>query len=261
MKLITKFFITVLTVLTSFSSGFAQVQRLEQAPDAPKYKYNGQDGYYYNVDSPVNKPTIRDPKTGFYLGVGMAGSLQDTTTKVNMSPVSTTTEQQDPLSWGTFGKVGYILPGRMLDLPNSPNLFFEIDGSYTHDFNISDANNIRMSTIQLAPLVGMSVPCFQNRFRAYFGAGPSFNLAELKTGSTLQGIPWNMNGTDKLAVGVLGKVGGEYFITDTVSLFGEYAMSFYPSFKYGASTAVNSGNIRVDEYFNNQFRLGIGFHF
>lgn len=172
-KLTTLIFTFAASATLSFGQqAIPSVQPVQAAPDAGTYRYNAQDGYYYNAKAPQNSRGVRDARTGFYISVGMAGAANlNNSTYENNSLGFNSTDDRSGLDFAPFFKAGYIIPGLLSDLPQGPNLAFEFDFSYFNTYT-AQFQGIRQNTdnYTFSPVVLLSFNAAENRVRYWVGA-------------------------------------------------------------------------------------------
>ncbi len=261
----------IIALATTASVAFAQqaiptVQPVQASPDAGQYRYNAQDGYYYNAKAPQNSRGVRDPRTGFYISIGMASAIDLNNSQYeNNNLGANLSNDRSGVDFGPFFKAGYIVPGLFSDIPQAPNLTFEFDFSYFNTYTAQfqgisqNADNYTFS-----PVILLSFNAADNRVRYWVGAGPSFNLQYLNSPSQFAGFDVQAD-KSKAGFGILAKIGMEYFFLPNWAVMGEYAFFWFPetSYSYNLNNAAgnNSGTLKITDLMSNQIRLGISYHF
>ncbi|MDZ4744336.1 MAG: outer membrane beta-barrel protein [Verrucomicrobiota bacterium] len=259
----------IIGLASSATVAFAQqaipsVQPLQAAPTAGEYKYNAQDGYYYNPRTPENKMTVREAKTGFYISMGIAaaGNFNDGLYNANNSPgTAGVKDSTGEITYAPFAKAGYIIPGLLGDMPGGPNLAFEFDFSYFKQdvMNYQQYQNTT-ENFMFSPVALLSFNTLENRVRYWIGAGPTLDLQYLNAPSTINGLNVQAD-SSKLGIGLIAKVGVEYFFLPRWAVMSEYAFYWVPQTTYGYNIGATGGNLELENLFSNQLRFGVSYHF
>ncbi len=224
---------------------------VEAGPNARDYKYNSTDGYYYNART--HTTSVRDTKTGFYIGVGISGVLTDnkirtTDTRPGGGNFSSSASDFVP---APFGKVGFIFPHAITSFPGEPNFALELEGT---GFKNDAPDGGKLETMVFSFLPMLSEPFFNNRARGYIGAGPSLGFVRYENENSFSGGNFRF---DHTLVGLTAKIGAEYFFSPNFSIFSEYAFLYLQEFS-GNGPGTHK---EIQDDYAHQFRVGLGVHF